>query len=53
MLSFEMRGLMDPYKLKPNFEYKKGINKVNDGLMNPEKKLKKVVNGIKSLKEEQ
>ena len=25
MLSFEMRGLMDPYKLKPNFEYKKGI----------------------------
>ena len=40
MLSFEMRGLMDLYKLKPKIEYKKGLNQINDGLMNPEKNLK-------------
>ena len=37
MLSFECRGLMDPYKMKPNFQYKQGKNKLIDGLMNPAK----------------
>ena len=33
MLSFENRGLMDPINMDPNFEYKKGINKILNELM--------------------
>ena len=41
MLSLECRGVMDPWKLKPSFQYQKGKNKIIDGLMDPEKKIKK------------
>jgi len=41
MLSFECKCLMDPYKMKPQFLYKQGKNKVIDGLIDPTKNVKK------------
>jgi len=41
MLPLYLKGLMDPMNMKPNYQYKKGTNKVIDGLMNPKEPTKK------------
>jgi len=41
MLPLYLKGLMDPMNMKPNYQYKKGTNKIIDGLMNPKEPTKK------------